>query len=112
MLEPRVDVYLGGVWTSMTASGEDFFMAENGQGEDRLIMFAMSKFNIVLLLYHIIKTNYIHIELLERSFIKVGETGVGKQGYGIEWGCFSSHSLARGVSTACTRACQGSHVYY
>ena len=40
MPESRADVHLGGEWTS-TASGEDFFMAENGQGEDRLIMFAI-----------------------------------------------------------------------
>ena len=44
-------VHLGGdEWTS-TASGKDFFMAEDGQEEDRLIMFAMSKFNIVLFLH-------------------------------------------------------------
>ena len=58
MPESRADVHLGGEWT-LTASGEDFFMAENGQGEDRLIMFAVSKFNIVLLLYYIIHSIYI-----------------------------------------------------
>ena len=42
--ESRTDVHLGGEWTK-TASDEDFFIAEDGQGEDRLIMFAMS--NIV-----------------------------------------------------------------
>ena len=48
MPESRADVHFGGEWTS-TASGKDFFMAEDGQREDRLIMFAMSKFNIVVL---------------------------------------------------------------
>ena len=48
MPESRADVHFGGEWTS-TASGKDFFLAEDGQREDRLIMFAMSKFNIVVL---------------------------------------------------------------
>ena len=48
MPESRADVHFGGEWT-LTASGKDFFMAEDGQGEDRLIIFAMSKFNIVAL---------------------------------------------------------------
>ena len=39
MPESRADVHLGGGLTSTTL-GEDFFMAEDGQGEDRLIMFA------------------------------------------------------------------------
>ena len=43
------DVHLGGEWTS-TESGEEFLVAEDGQGEDRLIMFAMSKFNIVAII--------------------------------------------------------------
>ena len=63
---------LDGEWTS-TALGEDFFMAEGGQGEDRLIM---SKFNIVFLLYYIFHSALYSkhcIELLDRSFLTVGE---------------------------------------
>ena len=48
--ESSADVHFGGEWTS-TASGEDFLMAADEQGEDRLVMFAMSKFNIVSLLH-------------------------------------------------------------
>ena len=66
MPESRADVHLGGKWTS-TASGKDFFIAEDGQGEDRLIMFAMSKFNIVLLHSAFIHSKQ-YIKLLERSF--------------------------------------------
>ena len=58
MPESRADVHLGGEWT-LTALGEDFFMAEDGQGEGRVIMFAMSKFNIVLLLYYIVHSAFI-----------------------------------------------------
>ena len=47
MPESRADAHLGGEWT-LTASGKDFFMVEDGQGEDRMIMFAMSKFNTVV----------------------------------------------------------------
>ena len=48
MPKSRADVHLGGEWT-LTVSGENFFMAEDGRGEDRLIMFAMSKLNIVII---------------------------------------------------------------
>ena len=41
MLESRVNAHLDCEWTA-TASGKDFVMAEDGQGEDGLIMFAMS----------------------------------------------------------------------
>ena len=34
-------VHFGGEWT-LTALGENFLMAEGGQEEDRLVMFAMS----------------------------------------------------------------------
>ena len=69
MLESRADVHLGGEWTS-TASGEDFFMAEDGQGEDRLIMCAMSNFNIVLLLYYLFHSAFI-FETVHRTVRKV-----------------------------------------
>ena len=58
------------------ALGKDFFMAEDGQGEDRLIMCAMSKFDIVLLLYYLLHSALYskqYIELLERSFLRVGK---------------------------------------
>ena len=42
MPESRTDVHLGGEWTK-TALDEDFLMAEDGQGEDRLIMFNIVK---------------------------------------------------------------------
>ena len=92
-LSQGADAHLGGEWT-LIALGEDFFMAEDGQGEDRLVMFAMSKFNIVLLLYY----NYIHsvftFKTVHRTvrkvffksrrnaafWSKVGKTGIGKQG--------------------------------
>ena len=35
----RTDVHFEGEWTK-TASGEDFLMAEDGEGEDRLVIFA------------------------------------------------------------------------
>ena len=41
MPESRADPHIGGEWT-LTTLDEDFFMAEDGRGEDRLIMFAMS----------------------------------------------------------------------
>ena len=47
MPESKADVHFDGEWTK-TASGEDFLMAEDGQGEDRLIMFA-TEVNIKLL---------------------------------------------------------------
>ena len=47
MPESRADVHFDGEWTK-TASGEDFLMAEDGQGEDRVIMFA-TDVNIKLL---------------------------------------------------------------
>ena len=47
MPESRTDVHFEGEWTK-TASGEDFLMAEDGEGEDRLIMFA-TEVNIKLL---------------------------------------------------------------
>ena len=49
MPESRADAHLGGEWT-LTVLGKDLFMVEDGQGEDRLIIFAMSKFNIVVVL--------------------------------------------------------------
>ena len=39
MSESRADVHFEGEWTK-TASGEDFLMTEDGDGEDRLVMFA------------------------------------------------------------------------
>ena len=42
MPESRADVHFDGEWTK-TASGEDFLMAEDGQGEDRVIMFVSIK---------------------------------------------------------------------
>ena len=47
MPESRADVHFDGGWTK-TPSGEDFLMAKDGQGEDRLIMFA-TEVNIKLL---------------------------------------------------------------
>ena len=80
MPESRADAHLGAKWTSTTLD-KDFFMAEDGQEEDRLIMFAMSS----LILYYCCSKQY--KELLERSFFlksrrnatfwsKVGKTGV------------------------------------
>ena len=43
----RTDVHFEGEWTK-TASGEDFLMAEDGEGEDRLVIFA-TEVNIKLL---------------------------------------------------------------
>ena len=51
MPESRADVHFGGEWT-LTTLDEDFFMAENGQGEDRLIMFIMS--NLIIVVYFIV----------------------------------------------------------
>ena len=66
MPESRADVHLGGEWTS-TASGEDFFMAENGQGEDRRTMFAILYYCcIIYFIVYLYSKQY--IELLERSF--------------------------------------------
>ena len=86
MPESRADVHLGGEWTS-TALGKDFFMAEDGQGEDRWIMFAMSRFScIIYFIVYLYSKQY--IKLLERSFFKsrrnatfwskVGEQGISR----------------------------------
>ena len=74
MPESRADVHLGGEWTS-TASGKGFFMAENGQGDDRLIVFAMFKtvHKTVRKVFHKSRRN-------TTFWSKVSETGVGKQG--------------------------------
>ena len=47
MPESRADVHFDGEWTK-TASGEDFLMAEDGQEEDKVIVFATDA-NIKLL---------------------------------------------------------------
>ena len=45
MPESRTDAHHGAEWTLC----EDFFIAEVGQGEDRLIVFAMSSLTLLLL---------------------------------------------------------------
>ena len=45
MPESRTDAHHGAEWTLC----EDFFIAEDGQGEDRLIVFAMSSLTLLLL---------------------------------------------------------------
>ena len=40
MPESRAIVHFGSEWI-LTASGEDFLMEDDGEGEDRLVMFAM-----------------------------------------------------------------------
>ena len=40
-----------GEWR-LTALGKDFFMAEEGQGEDRLIMFTMEYCTIYFIVYN------------------------------------------------------------
>ena len=69
MPESRADAHLGGEGT-LTTLGKDFFMAEDGQGEDRLIMFAMSRFNIVcIIVVFIFKT----VQRTVRKVLGVGE---------------------------------------
>ena len=45
MPESRTDAHHGAEWTLC----EDFFIAEDGRGEDRLIVFAMSSLTLLLL---------------------------------------------------------------
>ena len=68
MPESRSDAHHGAEWTLC----EDFFIAEDGQGEDRLIMFAMSSLTLLIVCFIVHLYSKQYKELLERSFFRSG----------------------------------------